>query len=264
MVEKIDRGEQARIDRSKERPKDDAKAKPRESDFGEFFKKSALPPQAQVTQQAGSRQATEQAIKEALKQDERQGERGKKDDDDRDKSKDTGRKDEGQTNLRTDQRVIAKGHTGQDAQGGGAGGSGSFTGGQGMAGERKTLEKALKLGTLKSVPVDLKGSFAKKLAENMKSAEQANQPALSQQVLNKIIQSVKIGLNLKGDKEIQLELSEKYFRGLKLRVTSSEGKVSVALKSGDLKGKEILEKNKEGLVKALKEKGIDVDEVVIT
>lgn len=260
MVDKVDRSELTR-ERVKDKPKDDTRARPKESDFGEVMKKNQLQPTTTYMQNVQSKFATEQAIKEAMKEEDRQGDRNKKDDKDKDENKSSNNTEDGRTQTLTDQRVFGKGSLKQNT--GGGGGQGSFSGGQGSGSERKNLSKLLKSADVNSIPLDLKGSFAKKLSESMKNQE-ANQTQLSQQSLNKIIQSVKVGINMQGDKEIQLILSEKIFRGLKLKVTSRDGKVSVSFKSNDAKGREILEKNKEGLKKALADKGIEVDEIEIS
>jgi hypothetical protein len=67
-----------------------------------------------------------------------------------------------------------------------------------------------------------------------------------------------------GDQEIQIDLHEKIFRGLKLRVTSRKGKVDVHFLAADAKTRSIFEKNKDDIRDALEKKGILVEEILIT
>lgn len=259
MVEKIDKSELARQDRAREAAKEDQKKQPKKTDFSEELKKTQLPYNPLPTQQPQSKVLTEQAIHEAMKQEERQDQGKKKDDDEKDRGRDSRDKSDRSETRITGDKVVAKGRLKQ----GGGQSQGQFQGGGGMGSNRKGFSKVLKLGTVKSVPVDLKGKFAGKLEQAMQQ-KGVNQAALTQQVLNKIIQTVRVGINMKGEKEIQLLLSEKIFRGLKLRVISRDGKVSVAFRTSDAKGREVLEKNSDGLKKALADKGIDVDEIVVS
>jgi transcriptional regulator NrdR family protein len=259
MTDRVEKRERVR-EPVKDPHRETDKAKPKESDFSEIMQKSKLPMQPQQAATMPSRAATEYAIKEATKEQERRGDDDKKDDRNKDKGRDS-KKEGGQNEGRvSDQRVVAKGTLKQNSgQSGGQGKGRGF----GMAAGRKSLSDALKKSGVKSVPLDLKGRFAKKLSESMKAAG-SDRAQMSQEVINRIIQYVKVGINTKGEKEIQMELHERIFRGLKLRVISKEGKVEVRFASSDQKGREILEKNKDGLEKALSEKGIEVDEIIIT
>jgi hypothetical protein len=258
MVE-IDRAERARQQRLEEQAKEKEKPKTRESDFDQFIKKSTVINQPVQKPQLMSKTATEDAIREAVKQEERRGDDQKKDDRDKDKGRDSRQEGEQPQGKIAEQKVIAKGRLKQ-GQGQSQGqGKGS---GFGMASSRKGFSKVLQKGGARSVPIDLKGKFAQKLTDAMKKGE-PDRAALSQQVLNKMIQYVRVGINTKGEKEIRMELNERIFRGLKLRVIARGGKVHVTFATQDARGKEVLEKNKDGLKKALGEKGIDVEEIVV-
>jgi len=259
MTDRVERREKPR-EPVRDPQKETEKPKPKESDFNEIMEKSKMPLQTQQPASMPSRAATEYAIKEATKEQERHSDDGKKDDENKDKGRDS-RKEGGQADGRiADQRVVAKG---QLKQGGGQGGGQGRGSGFGMASSRRRVADELEKAGVKSVPLDLKGKFAKKRSETMKGAG-AEQAKLSQEVINRIIQYVRVGINTKGEKEIQMELHERIFRGLKLRVIAKEGKVEVRFASSDRRGREVLEKNREGLSKALAEKGIEVDEIIIT
>lgn len=209
-----------------------------------------LPPQA----------ATEYAIREAVKEDERRGgDDNKKDDGEKEGNRESGKEGKRADGKVAEQKVIAKGKMRDQGRGGGSGGRGGYGG----SSSRKDMSKVIEKDSGKSAPIDLRGRFAQRLAKTLKAAEPSH-AQLTQEVINKIINYVRVGINMKGEKEIQIELNEKIFRGLKLRVIARGGKVGVMFKASDPKGREILEKNKEGLSKALGDRGIVVDEIVVS
>lgn len=250
----------ARQDRTRDVSREQPRIRPKETDFDRVMERSRTASQLMPQQQGQSKTITEEAIKEAAKHQDRQGEDGRRDEGDkkdRRESKQRGERSEGKI---TGDKVVAKGQLkgfGQGMGGGREDGRGGFT-------AKRSLSQALAKHGAKSVPTDLKGEFAARLSQTLKSSE-AQQGVLTQQVLNKIVQYVKIGINRKGEKEIQLELNEKIFRGLKLCVTAHEGgKVGVRLNTADETGRSVLKKNLAAIKDALKKRGIEVDEIVIS
>jgi len=260
---KVDRAERARQQRQKEQSKVKVRPKERETEFDKMLKRSAIPAKPITQIKIQSKVATEHAIREAVKEHEKRGEGRKKDDSDKDEGRDSrqdGKKPQGKI---ADQKVIAKGKLKQGG-GGSSGGGHKGRGGSGMMSGRRSMTRVLKKSGARSLPIDLKGKFAQKLLQTMKGTSAAEQAVLSQQVLNKIIQYVRMGINRKGEKEIQIDLHERIFRGLKLRIIARGGKVNVTFNASDKKGREVLEKNKDGILKALQEKGIEVDDIKVT
>jgi len=261
MTKKVDRAERARQDRMREKPKEPVRAKPRESNFDQVMKKGQLALRTATRTRMPSKTATEHAIREAVKHQDKRGDEQKKDDrKDKEEGRDSrqkGRRPEGKI---AGEKVIAKGRP----KHGGGRSSGGKQGGFGMSSGRRGMSKVLKKAGAKSLPLDLRGRFAKKLADSIKTASTPGRAQLTQQVLNKIVQYVRVGINTKGEKEIQMELHERIFRGLKLRVIARGGKVGVIFGTSDRKGREILEKNRDGIFRALKDKGIEVDDIEIT
>ncbi len=95
------------------------------------------------------------------------------------------------------------------------------------------------------------------------SQPQKGSPEIPKAVLDQIVQYVRVGLNKNLDKEIQVDLSEKIFRGLSLRVSSHEGKVDVLFLTPDANIRRIFEGEKEKMETALKEKGIQVRSIQV-
>jgi hypothetical protein len=262
MGEKISRAdrvkENQRIEQKKSKPRPKTQERTKEQEFNKTLEKSKLSLQLKSGPQTKSKVATERAIKEVVKQEDRRGDEKDRDEKGKDKGRDSRKEGGGQNAKLAGQKVVAKNTL---KQGSGQGGKGS---GFGQSLGRKGMSKVLKRAGAKTVPADLQGRFAAKLSQSLKGPDQAGQAQLSQQVLNQIVQYVKIGLNRQGEKEIQVELNEKVFRGLKLRVISREGRVAVHMRTFDSKGRRSLEKNKGAIRDALTSKGIDVDEILVS
>lgn len=258
MADESRKVEQARDDRMRDMGKDRAKPRPpAETEFDKILERSKMSQQLMPQRGQQMKSTTEQAIREATRHQERDRER--RDDDGEKKEGRDGRQKGDQAEGRGgDQKVVAKGRLKKDSGGGGGGHEGysTFSG-------RRELTRTLTRSGLRSVPVDLEGKFAGKLAKAMQQAS-AQQAGLTQQVLNKLVQFVKVGINRKGEKEIRIELSERIFRGLKLRVIARGGKVNVHFRTADPKGRKIFEKNTEAIREALEKKGIDVDEITVS
>ncbi|MFA5811909.1 MAG: hypothetical protein WC956_06225, partial [bacterium] len=234
------------------------KAKPKE-DFGEVLKRSQV---AQpLSTQPQSKTVTEQAIQESAKRQDRDTDERKKDEGEKDKKGETGQKGEQGSSKQIDQRVVGKGTMRQGGgSGGGSGKEGGFESGMG----RRSLSKQLSKAGARSVPIDLQSKFASRLAQAARGPDAAQQAALTQQALQKLVQYVRIGINRAGEKEIQVDLHEKIFRGLKLRVTSKGGKIGVHFKTADIRGREVFEKNSDAIKRALAAKGIEVAEFTVS
>jgi len=258
MTDEISRAERARQDRLAEKPKETEKPKEGPSQFDRVLEESRTLQRTLPSTQTTQRFATEQATREAQRRDERSHDDGKKDDKDKDKGKDQGRGEKKSGTGDADQKVVAKGSL-KDSRGGGGGeGRGGYSGGQGRRGVASTQLKTIS----KVITPTLHGKFAEKLQASI--AKSVADPGLSQAIINKLVQYVRLGINRMGDKEIQIDLHEKVFRGLKLRVTSHKGKVDVHFMTADAKTRSIFEKNTDSIRDALEKKGILVEDIRVT
>lgn len=258
MVDESRKVDQARDDRVRDMAKERVKPRPpAEGEFDKILERSKMAQQLGPQQGQQMKTATEQAIREATRQQDRDQER-RRDEGEKKEGRDERQKGEQSDGRIADQKVVAKGRLKQDSGGGGGGHEGYSS-----SGGRRELTRTLARSGVRSVPVDLQGKFAGKLAKAMQQAA-AQQAGLTQQVLNKIVQFVRIGINRRGEKEIRIDLSERIFRGLKLRVIARGGKVSVHFRTADPKGRKVFEKNADAIREALEKKGIEVDEIVVS
>lgn len=258
MVDEAKRSERVRDDRIQGVAREQMRPRPKETDFDKVLEKSRLASQLAPQQQTQSKTVTEEAIREAAKRQDREGDERKKDDDG-ESNRDTRQKGEGTEAKVADQKVIAKGRLKQQSGGGGQdhGGADAQTG-------RRQMARLLARAQVKSVPLDLQDKFAARLREATMGAGAAHQVNLPQQVLNKIVQYVRVGINRMGEKEIQMDLHERIFRGLKLRVIARDGKVGIHFRAADARGRKVFERNRDAIRDALTKKGIAVDEIVVS
>ena len=256
MTDEIKRAEAARQERIRQQATEKAKPKTKESEFEKIVKSGQMQQMA-TTAKVQQKPVTEQAIHEAAKREQRE-ESKRKEKEERKEKKESRQEQTREGGKITDQKVVGKG--GKRQGGGGAGGEGR--GGFGGKSAKRGLSKRLSKAGVKTLPSDLQKKFATKLMK-AKGAEAAGRTQLTQQMVDKLIQYVRIGMNRAGEKEIQIDLHERIFRGLKLRVTAGGGKVGVHFRLSDARGREVFEKNRDRIMGALADKGIEVGELTV-
>lgn len=109
-----------------------------------------------------------------------------------------------------------------------------------------------------------KAAFNIEIAE-MKAATAASAKAksevprtLSKAVLDQIVQYSRLMIRTDGDKEMEMQLKEEIFKGLKLRVRLKEGKVMATFITQTEAVRNLFQTQKSEITKALEEKGIVV------
>ncbi len=257
MVDEIKKSEAARQERIRQEAQEKAKAKPKESEFDRLVKEGQAS-QAGQAAKVQSKPITEQAMEEAAKRQEKEQEMRQKDKEERKEKKETRETGEKADAKVAQHKVVGKGPRGQGGRGGGGKGGGY----QGST-TRRGLTKQLAKAGVKTLPADLQKKFAAKMAQLAKDLDRPDGARLNQEVLNKIVQYVRIGINRKGEKEIQLDLHERIFRGLRLRVTEKGGRVSVHFRTFDEKGRAVFERNSDAIRDALAKRGIEVEEITV-
>ena len=260
MSDEIKKSEAARQERMRQQAQEKVTPKSKESEFDKLVKKGALPKAAEVAK-TYNKPVTERAFEEAAKRHERAQEMREKDKEERKEKRETRETGEKADAQVAQQKVVGKGPRGQGGRGQGGGGKQGGYGGQ-MA--KRGLAKKLSKAGVRTIPSDLQKHFAAKLAKVASDIARPDSARLSQEILNKVVQYVRMGVNTKGEKEIQLDLHQKIFRGLKLRVTEKDGKVNVHFSTFDKKGRAVFEKSSDEIRDALSKKGIDVGEIVVT
>jgi len=253
-MSEVSRAEKARQERLAEKPKEKEQVKEKESQFDKVLQESRTVQRSTPLSQTHSKATDEQAAREAYRREDRSKDEDRQERRDRDKKGDQSSDRRGDAKL-AEQKVIAKGPL--KDQGGGREGKG-FSFGQTRRGiDLKQQKLVSRLDT-----AAIHGKFAERLQSHL--AKAIREPQLTQSILNQLVQYVKIGINQGGDKEIQVQLHERVYKGLKLRVASKEGKVLVHFISSDDKTRAIFDKNKGEIKKTLEKKGILVEDILVT
>lgn len=191
-----------------------------------------------------------------------QGEKGKdrqSDEKEQERGKEKAR-EERKPGADIEQRVAGKGQKkGSSGEGGGQG-RGRGSGGAVF----KKAEIRMKKGELtRAAELAKEGSqFATELKSRMKTAHLSRE--FIQNIVNQVVKFVKAGLNKDGDHEVRLDLHERIFRGLRLRVALKHGKVSVHFNTSNAEVRELFEKSSESIQKELESKGILVQDIKVS
>lgn len=253
---RVDSAREARLE--EHRRNDANRPKERTSEFDRILdqqiRQNVKPQAPQVSQLA-----TEQAVREIRKEQQGGEERRRDDREEKRERQDSSPRGERSTTKAAEERVVAKENPKRDQQGGREGqGQHGFHGGTGRRGQVSTT----KHGETKSGPLSLVGRFEQFLKASLKRAGES--PALSQAILNKLVQAVKVGLNQKGEEEIEIQFGKAMFRGMKLRVTTRAGKVAVSFRVPDAEGRKTMESHCGKIQEHLASHGIEVDEIVVS
>ena len=247
----LDRAEQAKEAEKPKPPKKEGK-----SPFDELMEQSQRLQQGSVDTRSQDKRVTEQAVREVEKRQERQRDQSK------DKEKDEDQKQESREDRRDAQtvtkKVIGKGGS-KEQQGGG--GSHSSEGGSGFSRKKGAALESKKSELAAAKTHNMEGAFGKAF----KAALEKQVPkAIPQEVLNQVVRYVRVGLSREGDKEVELQLHEKIFKGLRLRLSSNRGRVTVHFLAANAETRALFEKESSRIRAHLESKGIAVEKINVT
>ncbi|MFO1518557.1 MAG: hypothetical protein U1F57_02660 [bacterium] len=205
-------------------------------------------------------------VRDALKDDEKSRDKSsdrKKDKDDDKKTRSSEEKEAGPTSKEgvLKDRVLGKQNMGSGGSGAGSGG-GQEQGGGSQFGGRGSRQQA-SLGRAEGIggPA-LQGVGRPDSAYAVRAGQQVQAPReIPKVILDQLVQGVRVGLNKNLDKEIQIDISDRVFKGLSLKVSSREGKVEVAFLTGNADVRRLFESQKGKIGQALAEKGISVSQI---
>ncbi len=244
-----------------EQVKEPSAPKTAQSAFDKILEQQKLIQQSPVAQGKLTDQgSSDQKVKEIAKWQDRSDE-GKK----RDEKDDAGGKDKTKQREKGSMTVTRQAITrGGEKSGYGGAGGGKGRGGGGFTSDmakKQILSKKLSdsRGLLNAMG---QASFSSKLAQ-AKAANVSMSAQQMQAIVNKIIQSIQVGKNELGFDELRLILKESAFAGLRLRLTSKNGKVSVQFETSNKDVKGLFTKEAGKIKAALEERGIAVEDVKV-
>lgn len=244
-----------KLDQLREADRPKPPRKEGKSPFDEMLEQSKQLQQGALDTKFQSK-ATQQAVKELEKQQERQRDQSK-DKEKEDDHKKESREERGQATA-PGRKVLGK--TGPKQQGGSGGhGEGQGYGTKKESGSIASKKLALDKGGVKGAQSGFKMAFAAALKN------QSHLPKiLPREILNQIVRYVRIGLNQQGGKEIELDLHKQVFKGLRLRLSSSRGKVRIHFLTANQEVKALFEKETSAIQEKLEAKGIAVENIMVT
>ncbi len=207
-------------------------------------------------------------IKEIISSDDKNKDRDssdrKKDKDDDKKVLSSEEKDSGKTHKEgaVKDRILGKSHTGGEGSGGGSSFSDNKGNSSNQFGQRQ--QKNTDLGQTANLHPS---AFQNQQIQSVHSASLLQNVQKMQkippQVLDQIVQYVRVGLNKNLDKEMQIDLSDKVFKGLSLKVILNQGKVQITFLSSSLDIRRIFEASKSDIRQSLESKGHRVASVEV-
>lgn len=230
--------------------------------------------------QSSSAPLTREAVKPAASQQERYGhekenfeKRLQEREKDREEGKSSGPLSDssGLRGKQAEKKVIGRGSASEQkgqgrGEGHGGGRPGSDSQGQGKRGKGSPFlptmraEKSVRRGSLteaKGTRFQLEASLG--VTRTNPLAKQAKaQPPLNKALLDQIVQYCRLVTKTDGDKELDMQLHEEVFKGLKLRVTMVKGKLDATFTTSNESVRDLFQGQKAEIQKALSEKGIDV------
>jgi len=158
-------------------------------------------------------------------------------------------------------KVLGKQSSGEGGTGGGS--SGEDKGGSsGQSGQRSFKQGLPSRGDLAAQGIQ-GAQRADTLFSSQMKGSSTSLREIPKAVLDQIVQHVRVGLNRNLDKEIHLDLSEKIFRGLSLKVSSRNGRVEVTFLTQNADVRRLFENQKGAIGQALTEKGIAVSKIQV-
>jgi hypothetical protein len=106
--------------------------------------------------------------------------------------------------------------------------------------------------------------FMLQQVEKLQAPEQVEKPQIPPEVVDKIVESARFGLNAEGAHEFHIDLKADVFKGLKLKVTTKDGKVGIQMIADNPEVQRAFEARADDLAKLLAAKGLNVQTVNVS
>ncbi len=160
------------------------------------------------------------------------------------------------------ERVLGKSHTGGQSSGGGSSFSDSKGDSSNQFGKRQQSHpNTVKIDTV--APAQFQNQQVQAVQNvNMLQNVQSLQK-IPPQILDQIVQYIRVGLNKNLDKEMQIDLSDKVFRGLSLKVALHQGKLQITFLTANADVRRLFESSKFEMKQALESKGHRVESLQV-
>lgn len=254
-IRSLDRTTLDRQDTVRELERPRPQPKEGRSPFDQLLEQAKLSQKFTTDSRSSTQLATQQGLAQAESRKDRERENSKerdKEEGPRDKEKKRGHKEEGGV---AKDKVVAK----SDSKNSQGDSHGSQDKGFDSSSRRKAHTQIKKIGSMKTSTADFEGKLRETFRQVLSKTKIPR--ALSQEILQWIVKSVRIGINGEGAKEIQCDLAPEIFKGLRLRVAAKNGKVAVTFGTGDEETRRLFLYEAPKIRKALEEAQIAVETI---
>lgn len=89
-------------------------------------------------------------------------------------------------------------------------------------------------------------------------------PIIQPQMIDQIVQEVRIGINAMGAAEFQFDLKSDVLDGLKLKISTQDGKVTASFIAENVHVKETIDQGAQELIQALQQRGLEIAEIQVS
>lgn len=93
---------------------------------------------------------------------------------------------------------------------------------------------------------------------NFTAPVEKTSPVVAPQMIDQIVQEVRLGINAQGAIEFQFDLKSEVFDGLKLKISTKDGQVSASFIAENVHVKDAIDQGAQELIQALRDKGLEV------
>lgn len=162
-----------------------------------------------------------------------------------------------------EKKVVGKGSLKREQGSSGGSREGDTQGGMARKGKqgKMRLEKGAKnISRPESGSHEFAKAFQTKLSQHSATLPRELPP----EVVRQIIRHVRLGRNRLGEAEIDLDLHQEIFRGLRLRVGLNRGKVTIHFLTATEETRELFAREESSLRRTLEQKGIAVETIRVT
>lgn len=248
-----------------ERPEAPRKVQP--SPFDQVLQQGRMPPRTPMLPQPANREERDTEAQRRRAERDKPRERSRHKDDDHGTTR-SARSEKGRQSEGPQHRVVEKhgereqqGEQQRDQRGGhGSGGHAGHGGGGGSRAKAGVRSEAY-AKSREALGQAAKSEFQHTLL--LARAPVALPSKQMQQLVNLLVQSIRVGKNELGDAELQLVFQTAIFKGLRLRLQDKGGKVAVTFSSHDPGVRALFARERKRIVAALQERGVVVDEVTV-
>lgn len=232
------------------------------SPFDKILEKNRLIQESPKSTFASTQKSSQESERVVRREEQQEKGRDRQSDDkEKDRGKDVA-KDERNSSADTGQRVMGRGKKQGDS--GSSGQKGGDGRGYGGTAQKKNIGSMKKVGVEKTTTqIQTEGA---KFAQEMKAKMQGQHLSREfvQNVVNQMVRFLKAGINKEGDHEVRLDLDDKIFKGLRLRVALKDGKVDVQFSTSSADVRDLFTASADSIKNELTNKGINVGNIKVT